>query len=83
MMRNILNKIILNILTLSLILARKQQKLTSIFFRLRKIISSLDDQYSSFKIEGAYLTNKVYNLHSFQINLALKLIFGANKRDSC
>ena len=74
MMRNILNKIIVNILTLSLILARKQQKLTSIFFRLRKIIPSLDDQYSSFKIEGAYLTNKVYNLHSFQINLALEVL---------
>lgn len=60
----------------------KEQKLTEMKLKLAKIIPDLSDQYTSFKVEGEYLINKVRSQHAFQITLAqdaIKLLTSKKK----
>ncbi len=70
-MKSILKKLLFSLLKLSLDKARKEQDYDSLFKKLKEIVPSLKDQYTSFVIDGDYLNTKVYSQHSFQIDLAL------------
>ena len=70
-MKDLLNTILLELLTFSLVRARDNQGYKDLFFKLKKIVPSLKDQYSSFLIEGSYLETKVYNQHAFQVSLLI------------
>jgi hypothetical protein len=65
-----LKKIIFKILQYSLDSACKEQNLLEMRSKLAQIVPDLIDQYTSVKVGGDYLINKVRSLHSFQISLA-------------
>ena len=70
-MKDLLNRLLFNLLTFSLSRARDNQGYKELFYKLKKIVPSLKDQYSSFTIEGRYLETKVYTQHAFQISLLI------------
>lgn len=49
--------------------AIKEQGLKDLFIRLEQIVSDIKNQYSSFKVNTAFLKTKVRGMHAFQISL--------------
>ena len=78
----LLKKIVFKLLEYSLNSASKEQGLNDLKGKLAEIIPDLSDQYTSIKIEGGYLVNKVRSQHAFQIRLAQEAIsmLDSNKR---
>jgi 2-polyprenyl-3-methyl-5-hydroxy-6-metoxy-1,4-benzoquinol methylase len=68
--KEIAKKFVFKLLTYSLKSASKEQGLSDLKLKLEKINPDLSGQYSSFKVEGDYLVNKVYLQHAFQVSLA-------------
>ena len=69
-----IKKIIFQLLIFSLIKARNEQGYKAMVSKIKSILPSLKDQYTSFVVEGNYLETKVYNLHAFQTQLLLDAI---------
>jgi len=72
--KKIAKKFVFKLLTFSLKIASKEQGLTDLKLKLEKINPDLSGQFTSFKIEGDYLINKVYSQHAFQVTLAQEAI---------
>jgi len=72
--KKVVKKLIFKLLEYSLNSASKEQGLTDLKVKLEKIIPDLSEQYTSFKIEGDYIVNKLRSLHAFQIKLAQEAI---------
>jgi len=70
----VLKKIVFKVLEYSLNNASREQTLTDLKVNLEKIIPDLSDQYTSFKIEGSYIVNKLRSQHAFQVKLAQEAI---------
>lgn len=71
------------VMNYSIARSSKEQKLVEMKLKLARIIPDLSEQYTSFKIEGAYLVNKVRSQHAFQITLAkdaIRLLISKKKR---
>ena len=62
------------ILKNSLICALKEQHLKDLSEELSKIVPSIVDQYSTFKVDTAFLDMNVRSLHAFQISLLANII---------
>lgn len=74
MIKKTLKKIVYKFLQYSMYSATKEQNLLELKNRLAKIVPDLSEQYTSHKIEGNYLLDKMRSQHSFQISLALDAI---------
>ena len=72
--KEIIKKIVFKILEYSLNSASKEQSLKELKIKLAEIIPDLSQQYTSFKIEGSYLINKMRSQHAFQVLLAQEAI---------
>ena len=72
--KEILKKIVFKVLEYSLNSASKEQSLEELKIKLAEIIPDLSQQYTSFKIEGSYLINKIRSQHAFQVLLAQEAI---------
>lgn len=80
--KKIAKNLLLKVLNYSINRSSKEQKLTEMKLKLAEIIPDLSEQYTSFKIEGDYLINKVRSQHAFQISLAqdaIKLLTSKTK----
>jgi len=72
--KKVVKKIIFKFLEYSLNSASKEQGLTDLKVKLEKIIPDLSEQYTSFKIQGNYIVNKLRSLHAFQVQLAQEAV---------
>lgn len=54
--------------------AARAQGLDKLKARLKGIVPDISEQYSSFRVDNAYLETKVRNMHAFQISLVSKII---------
>jgi len=75
-MRENLKRLVFWLLTKSLISSNRERGEVELKEKLQKIIPDLTNQYSGFKIDmnNSYQVNKLYNQHSFQMNLVLKAL---------
>lgn len=73
-MKVYLKKIFFWLLKKSLVQAQKEQGIDSLAQKLKQIVPDITEQYSCFKVEGAYLETKVRAQHAFQISLVNKII---------
>jgi SAM-dependent methyltransferase len=73
-MKEYIKNLVWKILTLSLKSVNQNRNEKELKNKLIKIVPDLTNQYSGFKIDmnNKYQVNKIYNLHTFQINLVLK-----------
>ena len=74
MIKKVLKKICFKLLEYSLNSASREQGLRELKHKLLDIIPDLSEQYTSFKIEGDYIVNKLRSLHAFQVQLAQEAI---------
>ena len=83
-MKEKLKKSIFWLLTQSLISTNRERKEVELKAELKNIIPDLTNQYSGFQIDmnNKYQVNKLYNQHSFQMNLVLKAIKYLEKKDN-
>ena len=72
--KEIIKKAVFKVLEYSLNSASKEQGLKALKIELAEIIPDLSQQYTSFKIEGSYIVNKLRSLHAFQVELAQEAI---------
>ena len=72
--KEVVKEIIFKLLEYSLNTASNEQGLTDLKIQLKKIIPDLSEQYTSFKIEGDYIVNKLRSQHAFQVKLAQEAI---------
>ena len=70
MIKETIKRIVYKFLQYSMYSAIKEQNLLELKNRLAKIVPDLSEQYTSHKIEGSYLIDKMRSQHSFQISLA-------------
>ena len=75
-MKGLLRSLLFKLLVFSLVRARDNQGYRNLFFKLKKIVPNLKDQYTSFIVEGEYLETKVYIQHAFQVSLLIDAING-------
>jgi 2-polyprenyl-3-methyl-5-hydroxy-6-metoxy-1,4-benzoquinol methylase len=73
-LRKIIKSIIHKIMKISLDSACKEHNLLHLRSQLEDIVPDITDQYTTFKVEGNYLTKKVRSQHAFQILLAKRAI---------
>jgi 2-polyprenyl-3-methyl-5-hydroxy-6-metoxy-1,4-benzoquinol methylase len=72
--KEIIKKAVFKVLEYSLNSASKEQGLKALKIELAEIIPDLSQQYTSFKIEGSYIVNKLRSQHAFQVELAQEAI---------
>jgi len=75
-MKEILKKVILWLMTLSLIFSHRSRKENSLKRKLSEIVPDISNQYTTFKINmnDPYMVNKIRGQHSFQVSLALQAV---------
>lgn len=69
-----LKKVFYSIMLSSLKSSAREQRLNGLILKLKQLVPDISDQYSTFKLDNAYLETKARNMHAFQVSLVNKVI---------